>query len=337
MSTNDMFYEETIVKITSVETNFSHEELVNETSSERYYDQMLTGIITNGSQKGSLIQLENTYSSSGVYDEKYHVSDKVFITLDQTSHTGTILQLKRDIFFVVPFTILLLAIFLVIRKKGFFTILSLMVNIALFWYALALYRDGVNLLFISRLMMILFTIFSLVIVSGFHKKTVASILSTLTTILFISILFHIVMRFSPIDYSYMDYIVNPNDLHIIFQSQLLIGGLGAIMDISISMSSLIQELVEQNPIIEVRDLWKSGRELGYDIMGTMINVMLFTFICGSIPSILLKMDLQYKLLTIITLHMPLELYRFFLGSIGIIIAIPISLMLSIVFLKKRRL
>lgn len=150
------------------------------------------------------------------------------------------------------------------------------------------------------------------------------------------ILFKLVMLFTDgIDYAMMEYIVSPSDLPEIFMSQMLLGGMGAIMDVSITEAAAMNELVLKDAEISRRDLIISGREVGHDIMGTMINVMLFTYICGSIPLIVLKMNSGVRLYTIISMHMPMELYRFFLGSIGILLTIPISIMVSVLIFRRQ--
>ncbi len=340
MSHNYKWYDKPIVKITAVENSFSHANSVDDWSKERYYDQRLIGLIMNGTHKGKEVFIQNQYSSSGIYDERYKVSDEVFASIstgEKNILTGTITGLKRDKYLALPFFILLVAILLVIRKKGILTILSLFTNIFIFWYALKLYEQGTNLLILSRYMMIFFTTLSLLLISGVKVKTFAAIFSTLATVGIISLLFKLVMTYSNgVDYAYMDYILNPNNLDDIFESQLLIGGLGAIMDISISMAAMINELLTKDKHIGFIALWKSGRELGHDIMGTMINVMLFTFLCGSIPMIILEMEMNIRLYTIVSFHMTFEIYRFLLGGIGIMIAVPISLVISTFLLKKWR-
>jgi uncharacterized membrane protein len=172
-------------------------------------------------------------------------------------------------------------------------------------------------------------------IGGFRKKTFVAILSTLISLGFTILLFKIVMFYTDgVDYAFMEYIASPSDLPEIFMSQILIGGLGAIMDVAITEAATISELTAQNAEISVKELLKSGREVGHDIMGTMINVMLFTYIGGSIPLIILKMKSDVRLHTIILWHMPMEMYRFLTGSIGILLTIPVSLMVSIVLFKK---
>ena len=205
----------------------------------------------------------------------------------------------------------------------------------IFIYALYKYMNGVDLLLISNLLVLTFTIISMTFTSGFNRKTLAAIISTLISIEVVMLLFKIAISVSEgIDYSAFEYMLNPNDLHKIFMLEIMIGGLGAIMDISISMASTMSELIEKDNNISKKRLLSSGRELGYDIMGTMINVLLFTYICGEIPLIILKMKNGFNLINLISLHIPFEIYRFLIGGIGILIAIPISQLISVLILKK---
>ena len=68
-------------------------------------------------------------------------------------------------------------------------------------------------------------------------------------------------------------------------------------------------------------------------MGTMINVLLFVFSCGLIPMCLIRMNNDVSLITIIKLHIPCELCRFLVESIGIVLAIPISILVTSVMIK----
>lgn len=334
---NYKWYGTSIAKIIKVENSFDHESKGNDGEIENYYNQQLVGIIMNGEFKEFRVTIENLYSSSGVYDDEYKVGDEVFITIKSTNKNkviGTILGLKRDKYIAILFSLLFFFILLVSKKRGILSIVSLILNIFVFWFALDLYKKGTNILFLSNCMVIFFTSTSLLLINGVKKSTFIAIISTLVSICFTMIILRLVMISTEgVDYAFMEYITSPDDLPEIFMSQILLGGLGAIMDVSITMSSTVNELVMKDSKIPINKLIKSGREVGYDIMGTMINVMLFTYICGSIPIIILKMKSQIRLITIILLHIPMELYRFLLGSIGILLTIPVSLFISILILK----
>ena len=336
---NYQLYDTTIVRIDSAENTPDPSALANG-SSEKHYLQILSGTVMNGDFPGKKIQLQNRCSATEVFDDQYKAGDEVFVTVRQADDgalSGLILGMKRDKYMAALCAALILFILIIARKKGLFTILSLSVNIALFWYALDLYTKGTDILFLSNCLVLLFTVLSLLFISGLNRKALSAILATLISIAATLILFQIVMMTTDgVDYAFMEYIASPNDLPDIFMSQIMLGGLGAIMDVSITEAATINELIARDKRISIKDLIKSGREVGHDIMGTMINVMLFTYISGSIPLIILKMNSDIKLHTIILYHMPMELYRFFIGSIGILLSIPVSLFVSILFFKKVR-
>lgn len=87
----------------------------------------------------------------------------------------------------------------------------------------------------------------------------------------------------------LEYAVVPDDLSALFFCETMVGGLGAVMDVAISLISTADELLEQNPHIAYDQLRKSVRTVSDDIMGTMVNVLFFTYICGGLPGMLLML------------------------------------------------
>ena len=153
--------------------------------------------------------------------------------------------------------------------------------------------------------------------------------------LIMAIFFAVMNRVAEPDYSAMEYlgtIENPED---IFAAEVMLAGLGAIMDVAVTISAALSELLEKKPDLTFRSLFRSGREIGYDIMGTMISVLLFTFGSSLIPSFLIRMNNEVSFLTIVRLHIPLEIVEFLIESIGIVAAIPISILISSCLLRRR--
>lgn len=333
------WYDKPIVKIEKVENSPSNDSNQSR-SKEKYYSQVIIGIIMNGEHQGEQVYLENQYSSSGLLDDQYKPGNEVFVKIDSEGHeklTGSITGLKRDKYMAMLLALFIFFLFFVTKRKGFFAVISLAINIAVLWYALHLNYNGHNILMISNCLVLFFTFTSLLFIGGISRKTFIAVLSTLASLFFTMLLFKIMIHDSDgVDYTYMEYIAGQNNLSELFLAQILIGGLGAIMDVAITEASAINELVDKNSEISLKELLRSGREVGYDIMGTMINVMLFTYVCGTIPLIILKMKNDVKLHSIIIWQMPMEIYRFLIGSIGILLAIPISLFISIILFKKFR-
>ena len=148
-------------------------------------------------------------------------------------------------------------------------------------------------------------------------------------------LYEITIEFGgELHYELMDYISGPNDIENIYLSGVIIGCLGAVMDVSITINSAVNEIVNSAKSITVKQLVKSIREIGHDIMGTMINVLMFSYIGGSLSIIVLKIINGYSLLKMIQFDISFEIVRFLIGSIGIVAAVPISALVAVLFFRK---
>lgn len=336
---NYFLYKEDVVKITAVKNEEVYEKEGLNGEVEKYYNQEITAIIKSGEYKGKSITLNNTCSYSGVKDEGYKKGNYLFVSLSGSEDklSANILSVKRDMYVMVLICVFILGIVIFAGKKGVLSIISIIMNIIIFTYALNEYVNGKDILKLCNLMIILFTMISLILASGINKQTVCAIISTLISVALIFIIYKITKEnFEQPEYMMMEYITNPEHLDHIFMAGVLIGGLGAIMDVAISISVAVNELINKDKNISVKKLISSVKEIGYDIMGTMINVLFFTYMCGTIPMLILKIKNGYKFLSIIKFQIPFEIIRFLVGAIGIVVTIPISGFIAITILKKRR-
>ena len=336
---NYFLYKEDVVKITAVKNEEVYEKEGLNGEVEKYYNQEITAIIKSGEYKGKSITLNNTCSYSRVKDEGYKKGNYLFVSLSGSEDklSANILSVKRDMYVMVLICVFILGIVIFAGKKGVLSIISIIMNIIIFTYALNEYVNGKDILKLCNLMIILFTMISLILASGINKQTVCAIISTLISVALIFIIYKITKEnFEQPEYMMMEYITNPEHLDHIFMAGVLIGGLGAIMDVAISISVAVNELINKDKNISVKNLISSVKEIGYDIMGTMINVLFFTYMCGTIPMLILKIKNGYKFLSIIKFQIPFEIIRFLVGAIGIVVTIPISGFIAITILNKRR-
>lgn len=330
---NDSFlYKTPIAFITKTKNTFSYENEGPNEETERYYEQKIYAVLLNGARKGEKITFENEYSDSGVNDEKYRFGDQVFVSLGSDDGAAVIGK-KRDVYLTFLLGIFICMLFYFNRKHGGIILISLVFNIGVFLVALWQYKEGVNLSALAAILMLIFSIVTLLFAGGIHKKTFVAILATLVTTLCCYGIYQGLLNVCPrIPYEMMDYVVNAKDLSDLFLSGVLMGSLGAVMDVSISIAAGVTEIVDTSPQITIPALMKSVREIGYDIMGTMINVLFFTYISSSIPIVVVKIKNGYTLYHLIHFHLVFDLIRFLMGAIGIVLAIPVAGMFSILLL-----
>lgn len=340
---NHFVYKRPIAKIlesTLVEENDVADRHGNE---DTIYKQEMTATLLNGEDKGQYISITNSYSSSGAYDHKYDIGQEVFVNLNEhIVHNGeinaSITDLKRDKYLVLIAWLFVIILLLIGKRQGLFASVSLAVNIILLSYALDIYiNTNINLLWISGITVILFTIISLLLVNGFNEKTYAAIVATLLgtfLALFVTFISMWITNENGLRYEEMQFLTRP--YKIVFLAGLFIGSLGAVMDVAISISSAMFELYHQNDNISSKALKKSGMDIGRDIMGTMTNILFFAYISGSIPTLILYLKNHSQLGFTLSINLSLEIARALAGGIGIVITIPIGLYTSLYFIERKR-
>ena len=185
-------------------------------------------------------------------------------------------------------------------------------------------------------MILIFSSFTLFVIGGYSKKMMAAVASTvLTTFVLWLIFFLLSFVTKDIPYEMLDMgMMKVNKLPVFYLAGVFIGCLGAVMDVSITVNSSVNEILVTSPNITKKELLHSVSEISHDIMGTMINVLFFTYLCGNIPILILKMKTRFTISQIYTYDLQFELIRFLLGALGIVLAIPVSALVAMWFSKR---
>lgn len=121
---------------------------------------------------------------------------------------------------------------------------------------------------------------------------------------------------------------------LLFSGILLGGALGAVMDVAMSIASSIEEVYKANKELSRGQLFSAGMEVGKDVMGTMSNTLILAYTGSSIPLLLLFM--AYDTPTVRMLNLDIiatEIVRSLAGSIGLILTIPLTAVVTVLLLK----
>ncbi|WP_313990630.1 YibE/F family protein [uncultured Selenomonas sp.] len=116
------------------------------------------------------------------------------------------------------------------------------------------------------------------------------------------------------------------DFRELLFSGIVLGALGAVMDVAVSIASAQYEMKQLAPKTRFSALFSSGLNVGRDVMGTMANTLVLAYIGGALPLILLiSAQPDISLLHVMNLNMiATEIVRSLIGSIGLLCAIPIT-------------
>ncbi len=236
------------------------------------------------------------------------------------------------LFLLLIFFILLILIFGGV--KGIRTILSLLLTcLAIFAVLIPMIVAGYNIYWVSILVCLFTIIMTLSLISGWKVKSLAAGIGCIggvlvTGLITIASVHHMRMTGMVDDDSMMLLFINeshPIDLRGIVFSAIIIGAVGATMDVGMDLASSLTEIYRKNPDIRLLELMRSGFTIGRDIMGTMSNTLVLAYIGSGLHITLLFMTYYDSLEKVLNVEMiTSEVLQALAGSIGIIFTIPIT-------------
>ncbi len=106
---------------------------------------------------------------------------------------------------------------------------------------------------------------------------------------------------------------------------IIIGSLGVLDDICVGQASAVFELMEANPSLTWRDLFRHGLNIGRDHIAATVNTLLLAYMGAGLPMMLLFSIYQEPLSRRISREaITEEIVRTLVGSMGLILAVPIT-------------
>ena len=298
----------------------------------------------SGDRKGEEVQAVSTNGS--LYGATCHVGMRV-VTLTNQSGDLTITSVysrNREPFIIGFIALFFMLLCIIGGKNGVKAVVGLLATFVFVMFFLfpAIYR-GMRPVTAAVITVSLTTIVTILILTGYSKKTAAAILGTVTGVIVSGLtawLFGKVAGISGYNVSNIDTLVSVQNCTNIQVGDLLFAGilissLGAVMDVGLSIASTIAELHKANPEMGWRALFESGMNVGKDMMGTMSNTLILAFAGGSLSELLLDYayDLSYTQL-INSYTIGIEVMQGVAGSIGIILTVPFVSMFAS-FLETR--
>ena len=310
--------------------------------------QILRVQITSGEHKGEILS-DVTNNLSYLYGTLLEVGDSVTISYSYTNGVLDDIQLQ-DYDRTVPLLIVL-ALFLIITiliggKIGAKSLLGLALTIlCIFTVLIPLLLGGAPTLLTVFATCALVTIVEFMILDGFHRKTVCAILGTLAGVLLAMLFAQLSCSLMRID-GYKMYTAEPTieALLQIRQGQepsaalqigdLLVGGiliaaLGAVNDVAMSISSAMNELIAVNPNLTRKELFKSGMNIGRDMVGTMTNTLILALAGSSFVLMIYLSSLEPSFAQLMSsTFFSVEMVQALSSSIGVILAVPFSVLIG---------
>lgn len=308
--------------------------------------QMMTVEILSGKFQGHVQEVENTFTGNPYRDLEVKEGDQVLLLLEldegrlQNVHLSGI---ARDRYIYILLAIFIFSVILIAWGKGVKAIITLaLMGFVILRWLLPLILQGYNPLILTVLFSCLITLVTLLIVSGVNTKTAAAILGTIGGVLvagLVAWIFGNAARLTGISEEaqmlYFSGLTADIDVRGLLFSGIIIGALGAVMDVAMSIASSIAEVKSANPLLTFKGLFRAGFNVGKDILGTMVNTLVLAYAGSSLPLLLLFMANNLNYMSIINMDLiATEIVRSLAGSLGLLVAIPLTAFIASFLMTK---
>jgi uncharacterized membrane protein len=304
--------------------------------------QSLTATILEGDKSGETVTFDNNYV-------QLKKGDLFFLTITTPSNLEARApyyavedpdRLPVLLFFAGLFVVLVL---LVGGKQGLRGLITLGGSFALILYVLIPgILHGYSPIFLAIGVSSLIIILGSYITHGLNKTTSSAVIGMIVTVLVTGLLAYIAVhagRFTGYGTEEAVY-VNMNAQGHIDMLGLLLGGimiglLGVLYDVSISQAVSVEELHQIAPHIAKATIFKRAMRIGREHIGALVNTLAIAYVGASLPLLLLFSTPPVQIaMTVNREIFAAEIVRILIGSIGLVLAVPITTFLAVLFLVK---
>ena len=175
---------------------------------------------------------------------------------------------------------------------------------------------------------------------GFSARTSTALLGTIFGLITTALIAawatgsaHLTGLNDELDYS-LSYASGSISLSGILLCGLIISGLGVLNDVTITQSSAVWEMHELAPGSSAKRLFAGAMRVGRDHIASTVYTIVFAYAGAALPLIIL-LSLQDRPLveTITSGELAVEIVRTLVGSIGLVLAIPVTTAIAVLVVK----
>lgn len=302
--------------------------------------------IKSGEYKNYTCVLENAndYAAGAFCQEGTKVIALIYKTAEGTL-AGTVHNYDRSGMIWLLSGLFALIMVLVGGKKGAAALYALVFTfICIVCVFVPLLYIGMNGILSAIITAALILSASIYIMNGWSVKSLCAIIGTTLGVAISGVLAMVIGQMFHLsgmqgeDVESLLYISRRTNLDVsnILYGGVLISSLGAVMDVSVSMVSAMDEVLAKAPHLKPKDLFQSGMRVGRDMMGTMSNTLILAY-AGSATSTLLYVY-AYEMTFVQTMgynSITIEILCGLCGTIGVILTVPLVAAIAAMIMKPK--
>jgi uncharacterized membrane protein len=312
-------------------------------------EQLLLVTVRSGDYKGQQMQVYNYVGP--LYGGPLKVGDRATVLISTYSDgtvNATVYEFDRLLPLCIVLVLFIAAAVAVGGRTGVKSLVALAVTlVCLFGVLLPSLMKGANTLLMTFIVCAYVAVVSLTIVGGVRKKTVCAMLGAVAGTA-LALLFGLLAQgLTRIDGLRIDDVEpllqlrqtgTPIGLRGLLVGGIVISALGAVMDVTMGIASSLSEVHTANPKLSRRELFRSGMNIGRDMVGTMTNTLILAFLGSGFTLILYLYSLGLSPRQLLSsAYVSLEVVSGVASSVGVILSIPLTALITAeVFTREKK-
>ena len=299
--------------------------------------------VLEGDETGKEVVVDNDYLNLTV-GEVFYLSHTVG-SLDGSNYYSVNDPYRLpQIFWLVA--IFIAAVFLFGGMQGVRGLVSLAGSFLLIFYVLLPgILHGYPPLFVTIAVSSLIIILGSYVTHGFTRSTTAAVMGMVLTVSVTGFLAYWAVHFTRLSGLGSEEAVYLNlnargsiDIVGLLLGGIIIGLLGVLYDAAIGQAVSVEELLRIAPHVSKKIIYQRALRIGREHIGALVNTLAIAYAGASLPLLLLFQQSASASVAQIanTEIFSTEIVRILIGSIGLVLAIPITTIVSVWFLTKNK-
>ena len=299
-------------------------------------EQLLLAEVKTGQYAGETMQVYNYVSP--LYGVPLKVGDGCTLTISTYENgdvSATVYEYNRTTPVLIVLGLFLLITVLVGGKTGAKSLVGLLFTVAgVFLLLFPALMKGAPTLPTTFLLCVFVSAVSFAVLGGVEKKTVCAWLGTVAGMalaLVFALISQKLLRIDGLRSADVEPLLQlrqtgtPIGLRGLLAAGVILSSLGAVMDVAMSLSSALAEVRAADPTMGFKALFRSGMNIGRDMVGTMTNTLILAFLGSGLVLTLYIYSLglsPHMLMS--SAYLSWELVGGISSSVGVILSVPIT-------------
>lgn len=298
--------------------------------------------------QGNQLTVQNGSEFQPISSEQLQKKGDNFVAVTQQDQAGELYTTFADSY-RMPTIIWLSILFAIVvigvgKKKGFLSIIGMIISLlVLMQFIVPQILSGANPIIISLFGSLVIGSATVYLSHGYNLKSHIALFSMMASLVAVSIISFLSVKSASLfglgseEAAFLQVGATSNiNLQGLLLGGIMLGALGVLDDVTVSQVSVVFQLRATKQKISFSELYKRAITVGRDHVASLVNTLLLAYVGANMPLFLL-FTLNESVPLWVTLNSEIiveEIIRTLSGSMGLILAVPLTTFIATTFALK---